>query len=274
MAKATVMAVVNQKGGTGKTTTCENLGVGLAMEGKKVLLVDTDPQASLTICLGHPVPDQLSPTLSDMMGKILSEQPIAPGEGILHHPEGVDLMPANIELSGLEVSLVNAMSRETILKQYLDTVKQNYDFILMDCMPSLGMLTVNALAAADNVLIPVQAAYLPAKGLEQLLQTINKVRRQINPKLRIEGILLTMVDSRTNYSKDISNLIRENYGGKLKVYKTDIPRSVRAEEISAEGTSIFKHDPKGKVADAYRVLTKEVLSNAEKRRKHQLEQLR
>ena len=274
MSKATVMAVVNQKGGTGKTTTCENLGVGLAMEGKKVLLVDTDPQASLTICLGHPVPDQLSPTLSDMMGKILLEQPIAPGEGILHHPEGVDLMPANIELSGLEVSLVNAMSRETILRQYLDTVKQNYDFILLDCMPSLGMLTVNALAAADNVLIPVQAAYLPAKGLEQLLQTINKVRRQINPKLKIEGILLTMVDSRTNYSKEISSLIRENYGGKRKVYKTDIPRSVRAEEISAEGTSIFKHDPKGKVADAYRVLTKEVLHNAEKKRKHQLEQLR
>ncbi len=274
LSKATVMAVVNQKGGTGKTTTCENLGVGLAMEGKKVLLVDTDPQASLTICLGHPVPDQLSPTLSDMMGKILLEQPIAPGEGILPHPEGVDLMPANIELSGLEVSLVNAMSRETILRQYLDTVKQNYDFILLDCMPSLGMLTVNALAAADNVLIPVQAAYLPAKGLEQLLQTINKVRRQINPKLKIEGILLTMVDSRTNYSKEISSLIRENYGGKLKVYKTDIPRSVRAEEISAEGTSIFKHDPKGKVADAYRVLTKEVLHNAEKKRKHQLEQLR
>lgn len=274
LSKATVMAVVNQKGGTGKTTTCENLGVGLAMEGKKVLLVDTDPQASLTICLGYPVPDQLSPTLSDMMGKILLEQPIAPGEGILHHPEGVDLMPANIELSGLEVSLVNAMSRETILRQYLDTVKQNYDFILLDCMPSLGMLTVNALAAADNVLIPVQAAYLPAKGLEQLLQTINKVRRQINPKLKIEGILLTMVDSRTNYSKEISSLIRENYGGKLKVYKTDIPRSVRAEEISAEGTSIFKHDPKGKVADAYRVLTKEVLHNAEKKRKHQLEQLR
>ncbi len=274
MSKATVMAVVNQKGGTGKTTTCENLGIGLAMKGKKVLLVDTDPQASLTICLGHPVSDQLSPTLSDVMGKILLEQPIAPGEGILHHPEGVDLMPANIELSGLEVSLVNAMSRETILRQYLDTVKQNYDFILLDCMPSLGMLTVNALAAADNVLIPVQAAYLPAKGLEQLLQTINKVRRQINPKLKIEGILLTMVDSRTNYSKEISSLIRENYGGKLKVYKTDIPRSVRAEEISAEGTSIFKHDPKGKVADAYRVLTKEVLRNAEKKRKHQLEQLR
>lgn len=272
--KATVMAVVNQKGGTGKTTTCENLGVGLAMEGKKVLVVDTDPQASLTISLGYPMPDELPVTLSDLMGKVMLEKAVEPGEGILHHEEGVDLVPANIELSGLEVSLVNTMSRETILRQYLDTVKQNYDFILLDCMPSLGMLTVNALAAADTVLIPVQAQYLPAKGLEQLLQTISKVRRQINPKLKIEGILLTMVDSRTNYAKDISNLIRENYGGKLKVYKTDIPRSVRAEEISAEGTSIFKHDPKGKVADAYRVLTKEVLNNAEKRRKHQIEQLR
>ena len=272
--KATVMAVVNQKGGTGKTTTTENLGVGLAMEGKKVLVVDTDPQASLTISLGYPVPDELPTTLSDMMAKVMMEKPIEPGEGILHHPEGIDLMPSNIELSGLEVSLVNAMSRETILRQYLDTIRQNYDFILLDCMPSLGMLTVNALAAADSILIPVQAQYLPAKGLEQLLQTINKVRRQINPKLKIEGILLTMVDTRTNYAKDISNLIRESYGGKLKVYKTDIPCSVRAEEISAEGTSIFKHDPKGKVADAYRILTKEVLNNAEKRRKHQLEGVR
>ncbi len=272
--KGTVTAVVNQKGGTGKTTTCENLGIGLAMEGKKVLLVDTDPQASLTIGLGYPMPDRISPTLSDLMKKIVSDQPIESGEGILHHPEGVDLVPANIELAGMEVSLVNVMSRESVLKQYLDSVKKEYDFILLDCMPSLGMLTVNALAAADNVLIPVQAQYLPAKGLEQLLQTVNKVKRQINPKLRIEGILLTMVDSRTNYAKDISALIRENYGGKLKVYQTDIPRSVRAEEISAEGKSIFRHDPKGKVAEAYRVLTKEVLQNAEKRRKRQLEQLR
>ena len=272
--KGTVTAVVNQKGGTGKTTTCENLGIGLAMEGKKVLLVDTDPQASLTISLGYPVPDRISPTLSDLMKKIVSDQPIESGEGILHHPEGVDLVPANIELAGMEVSLVNVMSRESVLKQYLDSVKKKYDFILLDCMPSLGMLTINALAAADNVIIPVQAQYLPAKGLEQLLQTVNKVKRQINPKLRIEGILLTMVDGRTNYAKDISALIRENYGGKLKVYQTDIPRSVRAEEISAEGKSIFRHDPKGKVAEAYRVLTKEVLQNAEKRRKRQLEQLR
>lgn len=272
--KGTVTAVVNQKGGTGKTTTCENLGIGLAMEGKKVLLVDTDPQASLTISLGYPMPDRISPTLSDLMKKIVSDQPIESGEGILHHPEGVDLVPANIELAGMEVSLVNVMSRESVLKQYLDSVKKEYDFILLDCMPSLGMLTINALASADNVIIPVQAQYLPAKGLEQLLQTVNKVKHQINPKLRIEGILLTMVDSRTNYAKDISALIRENYGGKLKVYQTDIPRSVRAEEISAEGKSIFRHDPKGKVAEAYRVLTKEVLQNAEKRRKRQLEQLR
>ena len=272
--KATVIAVVNQKGGTGKTTTCENLGVGLAMEGKRVLLVDTDPQASLTVSLGNPYPDELTPTLSDMMGKIITEKLIEPGEGIRTHPEGVDYMPAYIELSGLEVSLVNAMSRETILRQYLDTVKQNYDFILLDCMPSLGMLTVNALAAADNVLIPVQAAYLPAKGLEQLLETVNKVKRQINPKLKIEGILLTMVDNRTNNAKKIGDLIRESYGGRLKVYKTDIPRSVRAEEMSTVGSSIFTHDPKGKVAEAYKVLTKEVLNNAEKRRKHQLEGVR
>lgn len=272
--KATVIAVVNQKGGTGKTTTCENLGIGLANKGKKVLLVDTDPQGSLTIALGNPRPDDLPVTLTDLMAKIMQDQPPLPKEGILSHEEGVDLVPANITLSGLEVSLVNAMSRETILKQYLETVKGQYDYILLDCMPSLGMLTVNALAASDQVLIPVQANYLSAKGLEQLLQTVNKVKRQINPKLRIEGILLTMVDSRTNYAKEISTLIRDTYGSKLKVYDADIPRSVRAAEISAEGVSIFKHDPGGKVAEAYRSLTKEVLQNAEKRRKHQLDQLR
>ena len=141
-------------------------------------------------------------------------------------------------------------------------------------MPSIGMLTINALAAADQVLIPVQANYLSAKGLEQLLQTVSKVKRQINPRLKIEGILLTMVDSRTNCAKEISSLIRETYGGRLKVFSTDIPRSIRAAEISAEGVSIFKHDPGGKVADGYRNLTKEVLKNAEKRRKHQLDQLR
>lgn len=272
--RATTIAVVNQKGGTAKTTTTENLGIGLAQEGKKVLLIDTDPQASLTISLGYPRPDDLDITLSDIMNKIIDDKPIQDREGILTHAEGVDLMPSNIALSGMEVSLVNAMSRESILKQYIDTVNQKYDYILLDCMPSLGMLTINALAAADDVLIPVQAQYLSAKGLEQLLGTVSKVKRQINPKLKIEGILMTMVDGRTNYAKEISSLIRETYGGRIKVFDTDIPRSVRAAEISAEGTSIFKHDPKGKVADAYRVLTKEVIADGEKRRKHQLEQLR
>ena len=272
--RATVIACVNQKGGTGKTTTCENLGAGLVMNGKKVLLVDFDPQASLSISLGYPKPEELPVTIADMMKKVVDEKEIRPGEGILHHEEGMDLMPSSIELSGMEVALVNTISRETVLKEYLESVKRDYDFVLLDCSPSLGMLTINAMAAADTLLIPVQASYLPAKGLEQLLQTVNKVRRQINPKLKIEGILLTMVDARTNDAKEISELIRNAYGGKIKVYDTEIPRSVRASEISKEGTSIFKHDPGGKVADAYRELTREVVKNAEKRRKRNLEQLR
>lgn len=272
--KPTVIAVVNQKGGTAKTTTVENLGIGLAREGKKVLLVDTDPQGSLTISLGYPRPDELEITLFDLLNKTINENSVSAGEGVLHQAEGIDLIPANISLAGLEVALVNTMNRERILKQFLEPVKNNYDYVLLDCMPSLGMLTVNALAAVDAALVPVQANYLSAKGLEQLLQTINKVKRQINPKLRIEGILLTMVDGRTNYGREISSLIRDTYGGHIKIFNSEIPRSVRAAEISAEGKSIFLHDPKGKVAEAYQNLTKEVMTNAEKRRKHQLEQLR
>ena len=265
--KATIIAVTNQKGGVGKSTTCENLGIGLAMEGKKILLVDTDPQGSLTISMGWQQPDELPITLSTLMAKAMNDQPIQPGEGILHHAEGVDLIPANIELAGLEVALVNSMNREKMLKQVLDSAKREYDFILLDCMPSLGMLTINALAAADAALIPVQAQYLSAKGLEQLLQTVQKVRRQINPKLKIEGILLTMTDSRTNYGKQISNLIRQAYGKHLKVFEQTIPRSVRAAETSAAGKSIFAYDPKGKVSEAYQSLAKEVLADADRQRK-------
>ena len=271
-----IIAIANQKGcyvpvahvrhrpererrSVGKTTTCANLGIGLAQAGKKVLLIDGDPQGSLTISLGNPQPDKLPFTLSDAMGKILMDQPIRPGEGILHHAESVDLMPADIQLSGMEVSLVNAMSRETILRQYLDTLKGQYSHILIDCQPSLGMLTVNALAAANRIIIHVQAEYLPAKGLEQLLSTVSKVKRQINPKLQIDGILLTMVDNRTNFAKEIAALLRDIYGSKIKVFVTEIPHSVRAKEISAEGKSIFAHDPGGKVAEGYRNLTKEVL---------------
>ena len=270
----TVLATVNQKGGVANTTSCINIGSAMAREGKKVLLVDTDPQGSMTISLGNQQPDQLAPTIADLMTKVMNDVPIAPGEGILHHPEGIDLLPANIALAGTEVSLVNAMSRETILKQVLACNRQDYDCIIIDCMPSLGMLTINALAAADRVIIPVQAHYLSAKGLEQLLQTIAKVRRQMNPKLEIDGILMTMVDGRTNNAKEITTLIRETYGSKIKVFETAIPHSVRAAEASLTGKSIFEYDPGGKVAQAYRALTREVLQLEKQRQKAKSDLLR
>ena len=259
-----VIAVSNQKGGTGKTTTTVNLGIGLANEGKKVLLIDFDAQGSLTQSLGYPNPDELSVTISTLIEKTVNEQPVAKDEGILHHSEGVDFVPANIELSGMETALVNIMSRECVLKNYLSQVKDNYDY----------MLNVNALTAANEVIIPVQSHFLPAKGLEQLLGTIAKVKRQINPQLKINGILLTMVDGRTNFAKDISQLIRNTYGNNIKVFKTEIPLSIKAAEISAVGKSIYSYAKNGKVAEAYRKLTKEVLEDGKQRNKHKSEIIR
>lgn len=255
-----VIAVSNQKGGTAKTTSCVNLGIGLAKAGKRVLLIDTDPQGSLSISLGYPEPDEMEKTLATLMLKVVNDEEFCFEDYIIHHNEGVDIIPANIELSAIEVSLVNVMSRELILKQLVERIKGAYDFVVIDCMPSLGMMTINALACADAVLIPVQAAYLPVKGLQQLIKTIGRVKRQLNPKLKIEGILLTMVDNRTNYAKEICAVVYEAYSSSIKVFTTEIPMSVRAAEISVEGSSIYKYDPKGKAAYAYSELTKEVLN--------------
>lgn len=253
-----VIAIANQKGGTSKTTTTVNLGIGLSRLGKRVLVIDNDPQGSMTASLGYRNPDELDYTISTVLQSIIVDDELDVQKGILANGEGIDIMPANIELSGVEVSLVNVMSRELILQRYIELIRDNYDYILIDCMPSLGMLTINALACADSVLLPVQAAYLSLKGMEQLLTTIRKVRRQLNRKLEIEGILLTMVDFRTNYAKDICELVRGLYGEKIHIFEQPIPLSIRAAEASAEGKSIFSHDPKGKVAYAYGKLAMEV----------------
>ena len=264
--KSRVIALANQKGGTAKTTTTVNLGIGLANQGHKVLLVDADPQGDLTTALGWTDADNLSITLATQMEKTIRDEPFVYNEGILHHEEGVDLVPTNIELSGMEMTLVNAMSREFTLKSYLSEFKKDYDYILIDCMPSLGMLTINALAAADSVIIPVQAHYLPLKGMTQLMQTITKVQRQINPNLKVDGVLLTLADMRTNLARATADSLKQNYGRFIKVYQIVIPVSVKAAETSAAGKSIYSYDKNGTVAKAYEKFTGEVVRSGEKQR--------
>ena len=257
MGNCKVIAITNQKGGVGKTTTTVNLGVGLANIGKRVLLLDADPQGSLTVSLGVKNPDELDVTLSTLMQSVIDDEQ-TPGNAIIASAEGVDLLPSNIELSGMETCLFNVMSREYVLKSCIDSLRKSYDYILIDCMPSLGMMTVNALAAADSVLIPSQPNYLSTKGLDLLLRSIAKIKRQINPRLKIDGILLTMVDNRTNNAKSIIASLRSSVSENIRVFDTEIPFSVRAAECSLSGESIFSHDRSGKVAAAYKTLTKEV----------------
>lgn len=256
-----VIAIANQKGGVGKTTTSVNLGIGLARAGKKVLLVEADAQGSMAVSLGIREPDELDATLVNIMEKVINDEDIEPGEGIIHHEEGVGFIPANIELAGLETALVNVMSREMVLRQFINNIRADYDFILIDCMPSLGMITINALVAADSVLIPVEAAYLPVKGLQQLIKTIGRVHRKLNPMLSIMGILFTKVGRRTNFARDIAEQIRDAYGNQVHIFDNCIPLSVRAAETSAEGKSIYLRAPKGIVAEGYRYLTEEVLED-------------
>lgn len=265
MGKAKVIAVANQKGGVGKSTTVFNLGAGLAAGGSKVLLVDIDPQGDLTKMLGLRKPHDLPLTLGNVMNDVVAGAIDQTHPEVMRHHEGFDFVPGNRTLSAVEVGLVNAMSRETVLKRYIDSVKADYDYVLLDCRPSLGMLVINALSAADYVLIPVQADYLAAEDMTELITTVQNVKRQINPRLKVGGVFLTMAND-TNFRRDVIAAVRENCGRHLPVFQTVIPATVRLAEISTADKSIFKHDPRGKAAEAYRNLVQEVSDIGTKQR--------
>ena len=266
MSNCKVIALTNQKGGVGKTTTAVNLGVSLAKQGKTVLLVDADAQANLTMALGYTKTDNLPITLSDIMQDIIDGKSVDVQESILHTDEGVDLLPSCVELAGVETTLIDTKNRESVLKACISEVKKNYDYVLIDCMPALGMLTINGLAAADSVIIPNQPHYFSIKGLEQLLRSVSKVKRQINPNLRIDGILMTMVMPRTKITQTVISAVKNAYGRNIKIFDTQIPFSIRAVEATAEGKSIFAYDKSGKVATAYEQFGKEVAEIGEKQK--------
>lgn len=255
-----VIAVANQKGGVSKTTTSINLGVGLVRAGKKVALVDADPQGHLTMGLGFP--KNVRVTLKNMMENIIMGVEFDPKDAVLSHKEGVDVIPSNKLLTGMDMSLLTVEDREMVLKEYLELLEEDYDYIIVDCMPSLGMLTINALSAAHSVLIPVQPQYYAADGLMELLKVVKGIKQRFNPKLEIEGILFTMDSSRYNNSKRNKQAVKNAYGDEMRIFEDSIPRSEALAETASEGVSIFSYDIRSKGAESYEKLAQEVLNHA------------
>lgn len=254
-----IISVVNQKGGVGKTTTCINLGACLVLFGKTTLLVDTDPQAHTTIGIGIERGDVKISLYELLLGKENEIEKCILATRIV----GLDLIPSTIDLAGAEVELVEMENREVLLKKILEKLRHKYDYILIDCPPSLGLLTINALASCDSVIIPIQCEFYALEGLTQLLTTIDLVKNSLNPFLKIEGILLTMFDSRTVLSQQIQEEIRTHFGE--KVYKSVIPRSVRVAESPSYGMPLILYDPNSRATEAYLSLAKEVIENEKNR---------